>query len=164
MGFSWQAQEIVRLRGVMGVRFRGRRSTLCALDVWMRKVSWQAQGIVRLRVVVEVNVAVTLGFACERALFGGLESRNCLMCVLRWVFPLDFWRESRTKCSFHVTSGGSLVRKARFRDWTHDFWRNWQTRSVTFGGSLVRNARFADSKREFLTKSRTKRSFWRIDA
>ena len=35
------------------------------------RFSWQAQGIVRLRVVVEVNVAVTLGLACERMLFGG---------------------------------------------------------------------------------------------
>ena len=50
--------------------FHGRRSTLCALDVWT-KFSWQAQGIVRLRVVVEVNVAVTLGLACARVLFGG---------------------------------------------------------------------------------------------
>ena len=41
------------------------------LDVWTRKFSWQAQGVVRLRVVVEVNVAVTLGLARERALFGG---------------------------------------------------------------------------------------------
>ena len=31
--FSWQAQGIVRLRGVREVTFRGRRSTLCALDV-----------------------------------------------------------------------------------------------------------------------------------
>ena len=68
---SWQAQGIVRLRGVMEVTFRGRRSTLCALDVWIRKILWQAQGIVRLRVVVEVNVAVTLGLTCERALLGG---------------------------------------------------------------------------------------------
>ena len=60
MGFSWQAQEIVRLRGVMEVTFRGRRSTLCALDVCIRKVSWQVQGVVRLRVVVEVNVDVKL--------------------------------------------------------------------------------------------------------
>ena len=71
MRFSWPAQGIVRLRGVTEVRFRGRRSTLRALDVWTRKGSWQAQGIVRLRVVVEVNVAVTLGLACERILFGG---------------------------------------------------------------------------------------------
>ena len=53
------------------VTFRGRRSTLRTLDVWTRKDSWQAQGIVRLRAVVEVNVAVTLGLACERVLFGG---------------------------------------------------------------------------------------------
>ena len=53
------------------VAFRGRRSTLRVLDVWTCKFSWQAQGIVRLRVVVEVNVAVTLGLACEPALFGG---------------------------------------------------------------------------------------------
>ena len=44
---------------------------MCALDAWTRKVSWQVQGIVRLRVVVEVNVAVTLGLARGRVLFGG---------------------------------------------------------------------------------------------
>ena len=44
---------------------------LCALDMWTRKDSWQAQGIGRLWVVVEVNVAVTLGLACERVSFGG---------------------------------------------------------------------------------------------
>ena len=54
-----------------------------------------AQGIVRLPGVVEVNVAVTLGLA-------GLESQGCLMCVcvLRWGFPLDFWRKSGVKRSF----------------------------------------------------------------
>ena len=31
-----------------GGDIRGRRSTLCALDVWTREDSWQAQGIVRL--------------------------------------------------------------------------------------------------------------------
>ena len=61
----------MKLRGVTEVTFRGRRSTLCALDVWTRKDSWQAQGIVRLSCGIEVNVAVTLGLACERGLFGG---------------------------------------------------------------------------------------------
>ena len=68
--FSWQGQEIVRLGGVAEVTFRGRRSILCVLEVWMCKFSLQAQGNVRLRVVV-VNVTVTLGLACERVLFGG---------------------------------------------------------------------------------------------
>ena len=40
-------EGMVRLRGVTEVTFRGRRSTLCALDMWMEKDSWQAQGIVR---------------------------------------------------------------------------------------------------------------------
>ena len=71
MRFSWQAQGSVRLRGVTEVTFHGRRSTLRATDMGTRKDSWQAQGIVRLCVVVEVNVAVTLGLACERVLFGG---------------------------------------------------------------------------------------------
>ena len=71
MRFSWQAQGSVRLRGVAELQFRGRRRTLCVSDVWTRKFSWQAQGIVRLRVVLDVNVAVTLGLACEWALFGG---------------------------------------------------------------------------------------------
>ena len=35
---------------------------------------------------------------------------------------------------------------------------------MTLGGSLVRNARFGDLTCEFLRKSRTKRSFWRLDA
>ena len=35
------------------------------------RFSWQVQGIVRLRGVAEANVAVTLGLACERVLFGG---------------------------------------------------------------------------------------------
>ena len=34
---------------------------------------------------------------------------------------------------------------------------------VSFGGSLVRNARFGDLARDFWRKSRTKRSFWRLD-
>ena len=72
MRFYWQAQGIVMLRGVTELTCRGRHSTLRTLDVWTRKDSWQAQGI------VEVNVAVALGVACERVLFGGLESRNCL--------------------------------------------------------------------------------------
>ena len=42
----------------------------------MWKWNWQAQGIVRLRVVVEVNVAVTLGLACKRVLFGGAGNRE----------------------------------------------------------------------------------------
>ena len=78
MRVLWQAQGIVRLRGVTEVTCRGRRSTLCALDMWTRKDSWQAQGIGRLWVVVEVNVAVTLGLACERFrwTFGGSLARN----------------------------------------------------------------------------------------
>ena len=56
--------------------------------------------------MVEVNVAVILGLACERMLFGGLESRNCLAGL-------------RDVCSdgcFRLTFGGSLVRNARFAD------------------------------------------------
>ena len=51
---SRRAQGIVRLRGVTEVTFRDRRSTLCALDVWMWKDS-RAQGLVRLRGVTEVT-------------------------------------------------------------------------------------------------------------
>ena len=36
-------REVARCDG-SEVTFRGRRSTLCALDVWTRKDSWQAQG------------------------------------------------------------------------------------------------------------------------
>ena len=37
------------------VTFRDRRSTLCALEVWMWKDSRRAQGIVRVRGVTEVT-------------------------------------------------------------------------------------------------------------
>ena len=69
--FSRQAQGMVKLRGVAEVTLRGRRSTLCVLEVWTCKILWQAQENVRLGVVVEVNVADILGLACERVLFGG---------------------------------------------------------------------------------------------
>ena len=72
--------------------------------------------------MVEVNVAVTLGLACERVSFGGVESRICLaglrdVCapmgvsaglleevscetfVLR-TLTCEFLRKSRTKRSF----------------------------------------------------------------
>ena len=52
--------------------------------------------------MVEVNVAVTLGLACERALFGGAANE------------FDF--------------GGSLVRNARFGDF--DFWRKSRTKRL----------------------------------
>ena len=59
------------------------------------------------------------------------------MCVLRWVFSLDFWRKSRPKRSFcrlwRVSFWGSLVRSARFGDLT----RNPLRRSCV---SSVRNA------------------------
>ena len=84
--FSRQALGIVRLQGVAEVTFRGRCSTLCVSDVWTHKFSWQAQGTVR-RVAVEVNVAVDERWNRETAWQG------CLMCVLRWGFPLDFLEE-----------------------------------------------------------------------
>ena len=53
--------------------FRGRRSVLSVLE--MSKSTFcrmcQAQGIVRLRGLVEVNVAVTLAWACRWPWFGG---------------------------------------------------------------------------------------------
>ena len=129
---SWQAQYSVRVAKLCG---RPRESW--GYELWSRWMSpWHCDGRVTL------------------------ESRNCSAGLLDLyaltALPLDFWRKSRTKCSFwrlcHVTFGGSLVRNARFGGLTRD------------GGSFVRNARFADSKCEFLTKSRTKRSLWRIDA
>ena len=81
---SWQAQYFVRVRRVDAERFVA------------------AQGIVRSRVVVEMNVAVTLGLACERVLFGGAGLAKLL---------------GRAACSdgcFRLTFGGSLVRNARF--------------------------------------------------
>ena len=59
--------------------------------------------------MVEVNVAVavTLGLACERVLFGGTGIAKLLGRAARWV------------CSdgcFRLTLGGSLVRNARFAD------------------------------------------------
>ena len=78
---SWQAQYFVRVRRVDAERF--------------------VAGAGNREVVVEVNVAVTLGWRVSGCCLEGLESRNCcVMWVLRWVFPLDFWRKSRTKRSF----------------------------------------------------------------
>ena len=57
--------------------------------------------------MVEANVAVTLGLACERVLFGGAGIAKLLGRAARWV------------CSdgcFRLTLGGSLVRNARFAD------------------------------------------------
>ena len=51
--------------------------------------------------MVEVNVAATLGLACERVLFGGAGIAKLLGRAARWV------------CSdgcFRLTLGGSLVR------------------------------------------------------
>ena len=76
--------------------------------------------------MVEVNVAVTLGLACERVLFEGAGIAKLLGRAARWV------------CSdgcFRLPLGGRLVRNARFEAMACDFWR----------------------------KSRTKRSFWRLD-
>ena len=39
--------------------------------------------------MVEVNVVVTLGLACERALFKRLESRNCLAGLLDVCAPME---------------------------------------------------------------------------
>ena len=90
-------------------------------------ISWQAQYFVRVRLVdaesfvagAENGEVVSCGggecrcdigiLACERVLFGGAgiaKLQDCLMCVLRWVFPLDSWRKSHTKrlfCRRHVS-------------------------------------------------------------
>ena len=156
VGFSWQAQGIVRLRCVTEVTFRDRRSTLCTLDVWKRKDSWPVQGIGRLWVVVEVNVVVTLGLAFERVSFGGTGIAKLLGRVA--------WCVCSDGCC-RWTFGGSLVRNPRLADF--DMWVLEEvshetlvlgTWHVTFGGSLVRNARFWDLTRDFWRKSRTKRS------
>ena len=67
--FSWQAPYFERV-GDVEVEF-----------------SWQAQGIVRLRRLVEVNVAVPLGLACERVLFGGAGIAKLLGNTLRICRP-----------------------------------------------------------------------------
>ena len=69
--------------------------------------------------MVEVNVAVTLGLACERVLFGGAGMGKLLGRAARWV------------CSdgcFRLTLGGSLVRNARFGAMTCDSWRKSRTK------------------------------------
>ena len=42
--------------------------------------------------MVEVNVAVTLGLACERMLFGGAGIAKLLGRAARWVCSDAFWR------------------------------------------------------------------------
>ena len=73
--------------------------------------------------MVEVNVAVTLGLACERALFGGAGIAKLIGRAARWV------------CS-----------DGCFR--------------LTFSYETL----VLQTLCEFLRKSRTKRSFWRLDA
>ena len=79
--------------------------------------------------MVEVNVAVTLGLACERvrSTFGGsLESRNCLAGL-------------RDVCAPMGVSAGLLEEV---------LYKTLVLQTLTC---------------EFLRKSRTKRSFWRLD-
>ena len=90
------------------VTFRGRRRTRCALDAWTRKDSWQVQGIVSHREVVscgrgECRCHIGIRVWADvvwRSWNRETAWQGCVMCVLRWVFPLDFWRMSRTKRSF----------------------------------------------------------------
>ena len=150
-----------RLRGVTEITFRGRRSTLFALDVCgrgkmrgRRKESWgceSGRGGYRCHIGIGVWAGVVWrGWNRQTA------GQDCVTRVLRWVFALDFWRKSRTKRTFcrlwRVSFWGSLVRNARFGDLT-----------CGFGGSLVRNARVGDLTCDFWRTSRTKRSFWRLD-
>ena len=95
----------------------------------------------RLRVAVEVNVAVTLGLACERALFGGAGIAKLL------------GRAAGCACSDGASRLGSLARNARFGDSDTRLLEEVSYETLVletyFGGSLVRSACFADSKREF---------------
>ena len=76
LGFAFQgvASKKLCFRDKSQLKWRfwwmGRR-----LDVG---ISWPVKGIMRSRVVVEVYVAVTLGLACERVLFGGTEIAKLL--------------------------------------------------------------------------------------
>ena len=64
--------------------------------------------------MVDVNVAVTLGLACERVLFGGAG-----MSALRWVFPLDFWAVSHETLIVQTLTC-EFLRKSRAK---RSFWR-----------------------------------------
>ena len=84
--------------------FHGRRSTLCALDVWTkffvagagnREVASCGGGECRCDIGIGVCAGVVWRGWNRKTAWQG-----CLMCVLRWSLPLDFWRKSHTKCSF----------------------------------------------------------------
>ena len=125
--------------------------------------------------MVEVNVAVTLRLACERALFGGagiakllgraawcvcsdgLPSLTFKMLVLETLTRDFFCRKSRTKRSFWRLDA-CLLEEVSYEMCI------LETRRVTFGGSLAQKARFAVLAHDFWKKSRAKRSFWRCDS
>ena len=81
--------------------------------------------------------------------------QGCLMRVLRWGFPEEVSCEMLALDwrLWHVTFGGSLVRNAGFGDLALHFWRKSRTKR-----SFCRLEEL-----EFLRKSRAKRSFWRLD-
>ena len=81
MKVSWQAQGIVRLRGVAEVTFPGRHSIVRVGGVGVQ-IFVAGAGNREVRVVVEMNVAVK----CERVLLEGWNRetawQGCLMCGL----------------------------------------------------------------------------------
>ena len=78
---SWQAEYFVRVRRVDAERF--------VAGAGNREVVNCGRGECRCHIGI-----VWRGWNREIAWQG------CVMCVLRWVFPLDFWRKSRAKRSF----------------------------------------------------------------
>ena len=84
---SWQAQYFVRVIRVDAERF--------VAGAGNREVVSCGRGECRCHIGIGVWADVVWrGWNRETAWQG------CVMCVLRWVFPLDFWRKSRTKRSF----------------------------------------------------------------
>ena len=66
------------------------------------------------RTLIEVNVAVTLGLACERVLFGGaeIEKLGCMMCVCSdWCFRCV----QRDRANTHSTSAPTELSHASDR-------------------------------------------------
>ena len=114
----------------------------------------------------ETLVLETWRFTFGRSLvrsarFGDLAlhfwTKSRTKCSFWRLVALHFWRESRTKRSFWRL-GASLLEEVSDETLVLETWR------FTFGRSLVRSARFGDLALHFWTKSRTKRSFWRLGA
>ena len=104
---SWQAQDFVRVRRVDAERF--------VAGAGNREVVSCGRGECRCDIGIGVRAGVDWRSWNRETAWQG-----CAMGVLRWVFPLDFGRKSRTKRAQTLTC--EFLRKSRTKRsfWSHD--------------------------------------------